>query len=455
MKKGLLSILASALLVVGCQNYDDQFTNLESQISALASTVAGLSQVQSDLASLAGTVGSLQSSLSGQIDTALADGLADIDAAITELEAATADVASSEDVANIQAAVDANQTDLQELLDQASVFAGDVVVNTPTTLDAFHTIGTGLAIINGNVDIDVTSDMDIAKVQELVNFIEVTIKDFAYTAGTGVDTEVTFNNLAGTRSLTLDQEGGYIAQKLSSATIITLDDDSSVDIVDLRGLTTVTSLSDGTGAGTFTFSKGTELHLTALPRYQTNTLSLGVDEGGVIDITALRDVEADGDDQALDLTIDGPDTVTISALTGDKASSSITLTNVITATINGYDGTVNIGADVQNFSSDNLIDMTVVANSDLVSLNVTGKLNPNLATDKQGPAISLSGHGDLETVTIAGDVELINLDGNGNLTTLTVTADVGGSGGIVLNNNSDLATIALTGAKAEKLAVTG
>ena len=455
MKKGLFSILASALLVVGCQNYDDQFNNLESQISALATTVAGLSQVQSDLSSLAGTVGSLQSSLSGQIDTALADGLADIDAAITELEAATADVASSEDVADIQAAVDANQTDLQELLDQSSVFAGDVVVNTPTTLDAFHTIGTGLAIINGNVDIDVTSDMDIVKVQELVNFIEVTIKDFAYTAGTGVDTEVTFNNLAGTRSLTLDQEGGYIAQKLSSATIITLDDDSSVDIVDLRGLTTVTSLSDGTAAGTFTFSKGTELHLTALPRYPTTSLSLGVDEGGVIDITALRDVEADGDDQALDLSLDGPDTVNISALTGDKASSSITLTNVITATINGYDGLISIGADVQNLSSDNLVDLSVVANSDLVSLNVTGKLNPNLATDKQGPAISLSGHGDLETVTIAGDVELINLDGNGNLTTLTVTADVDGSEGIVLNNNSDLATIALTGAKAEKLAVTG
>ena len=455
MKKGLLSILASALLVVGCQNYDDQFTNLESQISALATTVAGLSQVQSDLASLSGTVNSLQSSLAGQIDTALADGLADIDAAITDLEAATADVASSEDVQAITDAVAENQDDLQELLDQSSVFAGDVVVNTPTTLDAFHTIGTGLAIINGNVDIDVNSDMDIAKVQELVNFIEVTIKDFAYTAGTGVDTEVTFNNLAGTRSLTLDQEGGYIAQNLSSATKIVLDDDSSVDIVDLRGLTTVTSLSDGTGAGTFTFSKGTELHLTALPRYPTTSLSLGVDEGGVIDITALRDVESDGDDQALDLTLEGPDTVSITALTGDKASSSITLINVITATVNGYDGTINIGADVQNFSSDNLVDFTVVANSDLVTVDVTGKLNPNITTDKQGPAVDLSGHGDLETVTIAGDVELIDLDGNGNLTTVTITADVDGSQGIVLNGNSDLATINLTGAKAEVLAITG
>ena len=32
MKKGLLSILAGALLVVGCQNYDDQFESIENSI---------------------------------------------------------------------------------------------------------------------------------------------------------------------------------------------------------------------------------------------------------------------------------------------------------------------------------------------------------------------------------------------------------------------------------------
>ena len=78
MKKGLLSILAGALLVVGCQNYDDQFDSLESQINALASTVAGLSQVQSDLQSLAGTVASIQSSIDSSVQTALASGLSDI-----------------------------------------------------------------------------------------------------------------------------------------------------------------------------------------------------------------------------------------------------------------------------------------------------------------------------------------------------------------------------------------
>jgi hypothetical protein len=53
---------------------------------------------------------------------------------------------------------------------------------------------------------------------------------------TGVDTEVTFSNLTGTQSLTLDQEGGYMLENLESATIITLDDDSSVDVVHLGSL---------------------------------------------------------------------------------------------------------------------------------------------------------------------------------------------------------------------------
>ena len=35
MKKGLLSLLAVALTVVGCQNYDDQFEELKGQIEGL------------------------------------------------------------------------------------------------------------------------------------------------------------------------------------------------------------------------------------------------------------------------------------------------------------------------------------------------------------------------------------------------------------------------------------
>ena len=36
MKKSLLGLLALALAVVGCQNYDDQFDDLNTKIAALS-----------------------------------------------------------------------------------------------------------------------------------------------------------------------------------------------------------------------------------------------------------------------------------------------------------------------------------------------------------------------------------------------------------------------------------
>ena len=121
MKKGLLSILAGALVLVGCQNYDDQFDQLESQINALASTVAGLSAVQSDLASLSSQVNALSGAIDSAVDTALADGLADIDAAIATLNAAAEAAANNSDITAIAEDVDAVQSDLAELLAQSSV----------------------------------------------------------------------------------------------------------------------------------------------------------------------------------------------------------------------------------------------------------------------------------------------------------------------------------------------
>ena len=441
MKKGLFSILAGALLVVGCQNYDDQFSNIESQITALASQVAGLSQVQSDLTTLAGTVNALQSNIGTTVDAALADGLADIDAAVVALEAATATAASSEDVAAIATAVAGQQSDLDDILASTSFFQGNVLINSIADLDTYHNARAGIKVVNGNVTINSNSEMDMVKVQEVVDAITQSSKDYAYTAGTGVTTEITFNNLTATRSLTLDQKGGYVLQNLAAATVVTLDDDSTADIIDLRGLTSVTSLN----AGSFHFAKATELHLTKLPRYDT-ALSLRVDEGGVIDITALRDVDALGVAAVLDLTLDGPDNITISALSGDKAGSDLTLKNVVNATVNGYDGKVTLGDDVQNFTSDGLVDWAITGD-DLVSVNVTGILDPNASiADTKGPAVVLTGQGDLETVTLAGKILSADVNTNGNLVTLTITAEV--QDAISVATNSDLTTVALTGAKA-------
>jgi hypothetical protein len=445
MKKGLLSILAGALVVVGCQNYDDQFDQLESQINALASTVAGLSAVQSDLAALSAQVNSLSGAVDAAVDAALAGGLADIQSAIDALNAAAESAANNSDITQIAEDVDAVQTDLAELLAQSSVFQGDVVVNTPATLQAYHSMGEQLAIVNGFVDIDVSTDMDIAQVQELVDFILVTTEDFDYTAGDSVDTEVTFNNLSGTLSLTIDQEGGYNLQSLESATIVTLDADNSIAIVHLGALESVTSLSNGSGAGTFAFDKATELHLTSLKTYDGN-LTLEVDEGGVIDLTAYRDVDADGDPTGDDLSITGPASFSVSELNG--TNSTLTFEDVQTVTVNGYNGTVHLNGGVENFSSDNLVAWDIADADDLITVDVTGALETDadgeIDEDEVGPTLAVSSKGDLTDITISGDVSGITLSTNGNLVNATIDATVDGT--VTIDNNSDLANLVLTGA---------
>ena len=262
MKKGLLSILAGALLVVGCQNYDYQFDGLETQINALASTVAGLSQVQSDLASLAGTVGSLAStvnSLGSTIDTAVADGLTDIQADIDAINSAVADVASSEEVSALSDAVAASQEDLDQLLANSSVYQNSILINSVATLDVYYSMGSAINIVNGSVTITVSEEMDIEKVQAVVDNILVTLNDFTYTSAASTIAEVTFQNLTGTSSLTVEQAGGYDFRNLQSATNIVLGDayKSTIGVIHFGALASVTSFATEATANTISFSKAT------------------------------------------------------------------------------------------------------------------------------------------------------------------------------------------------------
>ncbi|MDC0874956.1 hypothetical protein OAP64_04915, partial [Flavobacteriaceae bacterium] len=459
MKKGLFSILASALLVVGCQNYDDQFSNLESQISALATTVAGLSQVQSDLSSLAGTVGSLSStvnSLGDTIDTAVADGLADIQADIDAIETAVADVASSEEVSDLSDAVAASQEDLDELLANSSVFNGSVLINSASTLAAFKAMGSGLAIVNGSVTITVSADMNQADVQTVVDEILTVTGDFTYTAGASTIVETTFNNLSGVQTLTLKQGGGYKAQGLVSASKIVLNDDykSTIGIVDFRSLSSVNTIKmdDSGSEGQWKFNKATELHLTSLALYGTGGLDLQVKKGGVIDITALDDLNSAGTavGSTYVLKLDGP----ASATNANIGDGELTFTNVATVNVSGFIGETIIGAGVENLTIDGAVDLNIENASDLVTANITGALDSDATlttADTAGPIIKFAST-DLTTATVAGVVASINATEQSNLETLTITADTKG-GALTIHDNDDLVSVTVTGAKLGNVAI--
>ena len=144
-----------------------------------------------------------------------------------------------------------------------------------------------------------------------------------------------------------------------------------------------------------------------------------------------------GKDAVLDLTIDGPTSMTITTLTGNKAGSDIIASEIVNLTVNGYDGTVTIGQDVANFTSDNLVDVTINGD-DLVTFTATGAVNPNVSTDTAGPALNLDGQGDLETVTVDGTFTTVTLNNNGNMETATIGGTVTGAGGLTVTNNFDL-----------------
>ena len=447
MKKGLLSILAVSTVLVGCQNYDDQFDALNTQITALQSTVAELSGVRSEISDLRNLVNSVQTAVDGvnnELSADLAAVLEDVNAIDEELDS----VATAEELAEVTASVEGQRETLDEILANSQVFQGDVIVSTQATLEVFERMGSALNVVNGRVDIDVDTTMDTLMVQSLVDNILVTVEQFEYTAATGVDAEITFSNLTGTQTLTIDQKGGYMLENLGSATAITLDDDNTTDIVHLGSLTSVKTLNSGGSDGDFHFDKASELHLTSLPRYGAS-LSLKVDTGGVIDITALRDVDADGDQDGLNLTIEGPAAMTVDQL--DGAGGSLTFNDVADVDVNSYDGTVTIGADVEYFTTDGVYQLTFTNAADIIEMDVTGKLNPADDDDEEGPAFNISGYADLTDLTLHGTFENIDVDGNNNLVDLTIDATVTGAAGIEVVNNTDLENVTLTGASTEKV----
>jgi len=440
---------------VGCQNYDDQFDQLENQITALSQTVAGLSQVQSDLSSLAGTVSSLASTVNGlgdTIDTAVADGLTDIQADIDAIEAAVADVASSEEVSNLSDAVAASQEDLDQLLANGSIYQGAVTINSVATLDVYHKMGSGINIVNGAVSITVNSEMDIVKVQEVVDNILTNVGDYTYTSASSDIAAVTFTKLTGTQSLTVTQAGSYDFRNLTSATNVVLGDSfkSTIGIVHFGALTSVNSFKTGSATNSIVFSKATELHLTSLGRYATtssNVFTLEVDEGGVIDITALDDVDADGDQADIYLSITGPASFTTSKF----EDGALTFEDVETVEVNGFNGTITTNDGVESFTADSLVNDYVVG-SDIETLNVTGKVDPDSTTDQSGPDISTSSD-NLISATVAGNVGLVSFTSAGNLETVTVSADVAGA--ITITGNGDLTSVTLTDSKATGVTVSG
>ncbi|MDO7591612.1 MAG: hypothetical protein MUQ79_04220 [Flavobacteriaceae bacterium] len=208
MKKGLLSLLAVTLTMVGCQDYDDQFAELTGLVNGLSTEVAGLSAVNASVAALSTTVNGLSSALAGNtttITTALAAAQADIDA----IEALLANVTTADELAAVSAALAAVQADVTTLLEADAVINQNVVINNSATLEYVNSlIGSSVddpnVIVNGSVTINTTTFTPAITAAQLAEVNAIAAK-LATVLGAGASTEgvivtsatpITFTNLS-------------------------------------------------------------------------------------------------------------------------------------------------------------------------------------------------------------------------------------------------------------------
>lgn len=425
MKKSLLCFLAIALTMVGCQNYDDQFNDLNTQISALSSQVAGLSQVQTDLSALAATVASLQSSVDDN-GTALAGGLGELQEQIDALESQLSEVASSEDVSNINESLDGVKEDLNDLLTSSNVFNGDLTINSIATLEFAQSLADKVGIINGNVTIELNADMDAEATQMIAEKIKTITQNLKIRALNSSLPAITMDSLTGVNDIFISQGGSIEFPMLKSAGDITIGNnyESKLDgAVEFGVLTQVKSFKTGTiesnysvttpQDNTIALSKMASLNLGSLGYYTPRTITINGDEDTVLNLSNLQSVDVNGSNKTYTVNVNGASALNIPGL----ALGTVSVTDVKDVVLEAFSGTFTLNDGVENVTIGALKNnFDANGKKDLETLNLT--------MDAADKTIDLTDAEGLKSASISGEVKAITLNNNSDITTLEISAAV-------------------------------
>ena len=218
MKKGLLSLLALALTVVGCQNYDDQFAELTSLIEDLQTEVEGIPDVSQSIATLQSTVAAISSAVTSgnaanaaanqanaAANQALSASLATVSQTLADLQASLGNVAQAGDLDAISSTLADVQADVRELLEANAVINQDITINNAATLEYVETLISTAAddpnvIVNGKVLIDTRNltDAEVTRAGAVAAKLATILGDGAGDPGLRViaETAIPFTNLA-------------------------------------------------------------------------------------------------------------------------------------------------------------------------------------------------------------------------------------------------------------------
>ncbi len=473
MKKGLLTLLAASLVFVGCQNYDDQFDDLNAQISALKSQVDGLSALSGQVASLSGSISGLQSGIAASASsaqmTALSASLSALQAEVDAIEASIATTATAAEVTALQASLTALETDLADLLVSNNVYSTAITVNSAASMASALALGNKVALMNAAVSI--TDDATIADtdIQTFIDRIKTMNGAFTYSSGSATGYAATFDELTAATTLDITQAGDISFKKLASATVVTITTSYSTKItsLDMGAMTSVTSIASGAdGSETvnnLTLSSATNVDLGSLARYGA-ALSITTKNGGTLDIASLDDKTAAGAQSDIALTLSGPASVSLSQID----DGTITLSNVAAATVSGFYGALDVNSGVETLTTTDSVRIDLDGATDLVTatLDYKNDWDPTLTTAQAAVSAALYstsyledyatsasiGGTDLKTLTVTGELLDLYLD-EANLETLSIDATMTD---LTISSASDLTSLTVSSdSKIGSISLTG
>jgi hypothetical protein len=308
MKKGLLSFLLAALTLVGCQNYDDQFDELNAKILALQSELTSISAIQSAITDLNTKIAAVQSSALTAAD--LAGIISDLDA----VQAAVANLGSvGTEVENLNAEVDEILAALDDLLAANAVINQDLRITSDAELKYVAALvnldPTPTVIVNGYVEVDATfaatSTSKIDSISAITNKINTILGNDADKGLVASSANLSFNELsfldanlevtaAGVAlpklvtvggDIDLNYAGAYSFPLVSRAGTITLVDGTGKGTsVNFEGLTTATVIRSA--AGVLSLGNATSVKLGSI------SLPASVTLAKCSDFTTLQDASA-------------------------------------------------------------------------------------------------------------------------------------------------------------------
>ena len=434
MKKGLLGLLVVALTVVGCQNYDDQFDDLNSKITSLATTVDGLLTVQTAVTALSTKVDNLATTAldDGDLENILGQ-VGAVKQLVDELE--TTDISGIEtEVADLDQEVKDIIEKLNELLTANAVINQNVRITSLAELSlAMDLISTGAddpnVTINGSLVVstagnsDITTASAIASLTLVLSKIKVVMKtvtvstDEALTAASlqyiqgDLDIAAATGSLAAgalttvTGAMSINQGGDLLMPLLNSvAGGITIDTSNvTITSVDFSGLTEGTARTD-TGelalpnatsvkisgvlpttvncpaAITFVSNSTSAQTASTITVDGSTDFSLGSSTfSGQVTITATGDVKLAGVTSAKGLSITSGGSIDLGGLTGIVSATSISAST-----------TVNLGS-LSSIAATTVVTGTSVTLDALATTAVGANVTLNGPTSVSAPALTTLG----------------------------------------------------------------